>query len=84
MGGELIELSCSQPGVALAALRQQAGVIDAAIFGDRLHVLVPPGTSAGLQQVLRRLGMDAGVPKIIQPTLEDVFVRLVSRDRKAA
>ena len=43
LGGALFELECSALGAALVALRQAPDVIDAAIFGDRLHVLLQPG-----------------------------------------
>ena len=48
LGGELFELECAAAGAALAALQQAPGVIDAAIFGDKLHVLLhDAGAAAG-------------------------------------
>ena len=40
LGGALFELEGAPLGAALAALRQMPGVIEAAIFGDGLHVLL--------------------------------------------
>jgi ABC-2 type transport system ATP-binding protein len=84
LGGVLYELDCSTLGAALTALRQAPGVIDAAIFGDKLHVLLrQAGEAAELQPLLARQGITAGSPHPITPSLEDVFVQLVSRPHTA-
>jgi ABC-2 type transport system ATP-binding protein len=80
LGGVLYELDCSALGAALKALRQAPSVIDAAIFGDKLHVLLRRADAAAeLQPLLARQGIAAGPPHGIAPSLEDVFVQLVSR-----
>jgi ABC-2 type transport system ATP-binding protein len=82
LGGTLHELECSALGAAVEALRQVPGVIDAAIFGDKLHVLLEHAAAAAeLQPLLAHQGIEAGTPQVITPSLEDVFVRLVSRPR---
>jgi ABC-2 type transport system ATP-binding protein len=79
LGGTLYELECSALGAALQALKQAPGIIDASIFGDKLHVLLERAEAAAeLQPQLARLDIQAGVPKAITASLEDVFVRLVS------
>ena len=84
LGGTLYELECSALGAALEALRQAPGVIDAAIFGDRLHVLLErPEAAPQLQPLLAGRGIRAGAPQAIAPSLEDVFVQLVSRPHTA-
>ncbi len=84
LGGVLFELECSALGAALVALRQVPGVIDASIFGNRLHVLVQQaGIAADLPSLLARHGITAGPPRGITPSLEDVFVQLVSRPHDA-
>jgi len=84
LGGTLYELECSALGAASEALRQAPAVIDAAIFGDKLHVLLERAEAASdLQPLLARQGIQVGTPHVITPTLEDVFVRLVSRPRAA-
>lgn len=80
LGGDLLELACEPLGAALTALRQAPGVIDAAIFGDKLHVLVRDHTpGALLQSFLDDRKIAAGPPRRIAANLEDVFVRMVSR-----
>ncbi len=84
LGGTLYELECSALGAGLEALRQAPGVIDAAIFSDKLHVLLSSeAAAAALPSVLAAQGIRAGTPRAITPSLEDVFVRLVSASRPA-
>jgi ABC-2 type transport system ATP-binding protein len=83
LGGTLFELECPALGAALAALRGLEGVMDAAIFGDRLHVLLHnAGDADGLPARLAAHGVVAGPPRRIAPSLEDVFVQLVSRPQR--
>jgi drug efflux transport system ATP-binding protein len=85
LGGVLFELACPVLGRALAAARQAPEVIDAAIFGDRLHVLLRTESAAGgLTAFLRDHGVAAGTPRRIAASLEDVFVQLVTRPREAS
>jgi ABC-2 type transport system ATP-binding protein len=82
LGGVLFELECAAAGAALEALRHAPGVIDAAIFGDKLHVLLHDASdAAGLPALLAGKGIEAAAPRAIPPTLEDVFVQLVTRPR---
>ena len=84
LGGTLYELECSALGAAVTTLAKAPGVIDAAIFGDKLHVLIADaGVVNALVQLLARAGITAGPPRAIVPSLEDVFVQLVSRPRDA-
>ena len=84
LGGVLYELDCSAPGAALAALHKARDVIDAAIFGDKLHVLLRQADSAAaLRSLLAQQGIVAGPPRLIAPSLEDVFVQLVTRPHVA-
>ncbi|AOJ05773.1 multidrug ABC transporter ATP-binding protein [Burkholderia mayonis] len=80
LGGALFELACAPLGEAVAVLRGTRGVLDASIFGDRLHVLVAGGAQAGaLRDALAAARIEAGEPQPIRPSLEDVFVQLVAR-----
>ncbi len=84
LGGSLYELDCTALGAALVALREAHEVIEAAIFGDKLHVLLEPSAAAAdLPPLLARRGITAGPPRAIVPSLEDVFVQLVSKPHTA-
>ena len=89
LGGRLFELSCASLGEALAIVRTVPAVQDAAIFGDKLHVLVAetddaPAASvaASLPARLAQAGIAAAAAQPIKPGLEDVFVQLVSRENR--
>jgi ABC-2 type transport system ATP-binding protein len=85
LGGVLVTLECAALGAALAALRGVPSVIDAAIFGDQMHVLLHGAEdAAALPALLAAQGITAGAPRAIVPSLEDVFVQLVTRPRAAA
>ncbi len=80
MKGELLLIECEPLGVAVETLQGAPEVLDAAVFGNALHVLVPnAGTeTARLQAYL--VAREVQVSKIepIRPSLEDVFVALTS------
>ncbi|MHB1669827.1 MAG: ABC transporter ATP-binding protein [Thiomonas sp.] len=81
LGGDLLEVTCSPLGVALKVLTGAPGVVEAAIFGDKLHVVLASEGLAldTLPAFLTRHGIQAGQTRKVLPSLEDVFVRLVSR-----
>lgn len=89
LGGTLYALRCQPLGAALQLTQAQPGVVEAAIFSDRLHVvLAPPGperasiTADELVTRLRQAGLDADQAQPVSPSLEDVFIRLVSPQRQ--
>jgi len=61
-----------------AAARELPGVHDAQLFGDRLHLWVPPERVREAARALRRLARARGwpTPRVhpTEPTLEDVFL----------
>ena len=81
LGGTLYELECDQLGAALEALRDAPGVLEAAIFGDRLHVVLAPQAQStqALADRLSARNLHAGQARQVLPSLEDVFVHLVGR-----
>jgi ABC-2 type transport system ATP-binding protein len=81
MRGELLLVECDRVGKALAELQGAPGVVDAAIFGNALHLVVPQAAEAveAVGSYLAERGI--GVTRIepIRPSLEDVFVSLTSQ-----
>jgi ABC-2 type transport system ATP-binding protein len=88
MKGELLVVECEPLGRAVEVLpAPQSGVLDAAVFGGALHLVVPEAAAA--MPVVRAYLAERGVTvtrlEAIRPTLEDVFVSLTAGpDRIAA
>ena len=77
--GSVFELECSEPVEAMAALRNVPAARETAIFGTRLHVNVEGDGDAPLVvQSLEAAGISVRSCTRIVPSLEDVFIRLIS------
>jgi ABC-2 type transport system ATP-binding protein len=66
---------------AVEALEQEPYVIEASVFGTRLHVVVADAEE-GRRRILERLGADGNVPATVDrivPSLEDVFIHTVEQ-----
>ncbi|MGE3777807.1 MAG: ATP-binding cassette domain-containing protein, partial [Pirellulaceae bacterium] len=70
------ELTASQPTDRLAALRRAAGIHDATLFGESIHLLADAGLSAEDLVAKARADAAESSAREISPTLEDVFVTL--------
>jgi len=79
--GELLVVECPELGKALRILSSAPGVRDVAAFGNTLHVSVEEGDSAmrELPRILSAQGLQCSRIDSIEPSLEDIFVQLVSR-----
>jgi ABC-2 type transport system ATP-binding protein len=79
MGGTLLLVECEPLGEALAVLERMPGVLEAAVFGDALHVMVSEAETAlrELPRALAARGLHCKRIEVIPPSLEDVFVRRV-------
>jgi len=81
MKGELLVVECEPLGEAVEILQSAPDdVIDAAVFGRTLHLVVRDATAA-IPQVKKYLsdhGITVSLIEKINPTLEDVFVSLTS------
>ena len=85
LGGALLLVECDRLGPTLDALSRLPGVLDAAPFGNSVHVLLDSALHPDdLAAALRREGLGIKRMAPIAPSLEDVFVRLVGRNRQAA
>ena len=83
MKGELLLVECEPLGPAVEALQSAPGVLDAAVFGNALHLVVEHADAATPQ--VKKYLSDHGVTvrriEQIRPTLEDVFVSLTTEPR---
>lgn len=80
MKGELLLVECAPLGEAMDVLQSAPGVMDVAVFGNALHLVVENAARAELQirQVLTEKKIMVGKIAAIRPTLEDAFVSLTT------
>jgi ABC-2 type transport system ATP-binding protein len=80
MKGELLSLEAEPLGAALEAVEGAPGVLDAAVFGNALHLVVEDAAAAqsALPEHLAARGIVFARLEPIRPTLEDVFVSLTT------
>lgn len=85
MKGDLLLVECEPLGPALDALQHAPGVLDAAVFGNALHLVVEE--AGKIEPLLRNLLEQHGIAlqrtEHIRPSLEDVFVSLTTERRVA-
>ena len=80
MKGDLLLVECEPLGRAVEALQSAPGVLDAAVFGSALHLVVPAAGPAAplITNYLRSRGIRMTKIEQIRPSLEDVFVSLTT------
>ena len=76
-GEDWLELSCPSPTAVLGTIQNLAGVLDATIFGETLHLRVLSDWDRGeAKELMERHGQPEYEFRRIHPSLEDVFVTL--------
>ena len=80
MKGKLLLVECAPLGPAVEALKSGPGVLDAAVFGNALHLVVGDAETAipRITEFLHKREINTNNIEKIQPSLEDVFVSLTS------
>jgi drug efflux transport system ATP-binding protein len=80
MKGELLLVECEPLGPAVEALQSTSNVVDAAVFGSALHLVVREAASAipEIKNYLGQRGITVAKIEKIRPSLEDVFVSLTT------
>jgi ABC-2 type transport system ATP-binding protein len=80
MKGELLLVECEPLGAAVEALQTAPGVMDAAVFGNALHLVVESAALAAplLEKFLKDRSVAVSRMEEIRPSLEDVFVSLTT------
>jgi ABC-2 type transport system ATP-binding protein len=80
MRGELLLVECEPLGEAMEALQKTPGVMDAAVFGNALHLVVEDAVAAEkeIRTALSRKSIKVNRIAPIRPTLEDAFVSLTT------
>ena len=82
MAEPILEVETSDASTAAQALQHQPGIVEAAMFGRALHVVVKDVAAARafLPGFLATHGITSGAMTLVRPSLEDVFVSLVRRE----
>lgn len=82
MSEPILELVTSNGPEAAQALRDGPGVVEAAMFGRAVHVVVDSvaGATAALPGFLAARGIAVESIEPVRPSLEDVFVALVRKE----
>ncbi len=83
MRGQVLEVACDRPDVALATLRDTRLFDEVALYGSLLHVVTNDADAhvAVITEILAAAGVQEVVVARIAPSLEDVFI---ARARAAA
>jgi ABC-2 type transport system ATP-binding protein len=85
LGGATYEVVAPAPRAARDALRAVFGREAVQLFGDRLHVRDPNGSDpARVQAAMAASGAQVEAVRAIVPTLEDVFIERLARQRATA
>jgi ABC-2 type transport system ATP-binding protein len=80
MKGDLLLVECEPLGDAMDALLKTPGVMDTAVFGNALHLVVENAATAEpeIRASLNQKGVTVSRIAPIRPTLEDAFVSLTT------
>jgi ABC-2 type transport system ATP-binding protein len=86
MRGTIIEIRSGEPRRATALLREQLKVDSVGLFGDRVHIVTedPERAKAQAEAVLTEAGLKLSSLRMIEPSLEDVFISVVANDELGA
>jgi ABC-2 type transport system ATP-binding protein len=79
MRGQVLEIDCAQPEVAIPALREMGTFEEVALYGALIHAVAPDVEVLGpqIEQKLRDAGVTVRTLDVIAPSLEDVFISSV-------
>jgi ABC-type uncharacterized transport system ATPase subunit len=81
----VLEVGCARYLEALEQLEAQSWVLEVAVFGSRLHVVVADAEDGRrrAQELLAHAGYGPATVDRIVPSLEDVFIHTVETETRA-
>jgi ABC-2 type transport system ATP-binding protein len=81
--GRVLSLLASEPRAARDWLRRCPKVRGAVLFGETIHVTLidEPGAWEDVRADFEAAGLDLREERIVEPSLEDVFIDLVQKER---
>lgn len=78
----LLNLTCSDFAAAMRVLEDEPAVLDTAVFGRGLHLVVrdPHTALRAVRDRLAKAGIAVDGVAVIEPSMEDVFVAFIERE----
>ena len=85
LGTVILDLRCADSRAARRTLRRVAGMSEAVVFGDHVHVTVPRHgfDVAAALDAARTVGVEVVDWRVREPSLEDVFLAFIHHDDAA-
>jgi ABC-2 type transport system ATP-binding protein len=85
MAGEVVEFVCSPVRDAYTILKSESSATEVQAFGDRINVIVEQAARDGetLRRVLERRGVQVQSTRRIEPSLENVFISMLTQTAEA-
>ncbi|SHL36169.1 ABC-2 type transport system ATP-binding protein [Desulfatibacillum alkenivorans DSM 16219] len=82
MRGSIVEVRAARPRQAKEILKKSLPDAEVGLFGDRVHVVTdtPENTEAETIRILSKAGVEVSGARLIEPSLEDVFVSVLGKD----
>jgi ABC-2 type transport system ATP-binding protein len=83
-GRAVVEVACADPRAAAEALGDWEAVEEVVRVGARLRLIVAPGgpDARAVAGFLRARGLEVGLAAEVEPSVEDLFVSFVDKERK--
>ncbi|HPC84541.1 MAG TPA: ABC transporter ATP-binding protein [Thermoanaerobaculaceae bacterium] len=77
--GTVVEIACPRAAEAMRRLEGHPGIREVALFGELLHaILATPEAAGPVVAALERAGHAPAAATPIEPSLEDVFIHVIS------
>ena len=84
MRGQVLEINCDDPSLAIPALRRMGVFEEVALYGALIHAVAPDAAAlkSEIDQMLLQAGVHIRTMDVIAPSLEDVFISSVRTPSK--
>jgi ABC-2 type transport system ATP-binding protein len=81
MRGQVLEIDCDRPELAIPALREMGAFEEVALYGAQIHAVAADveALKPQIEEKLAEAGVELRTMDVIAPSLEDVFISSVRR-----